>query len=424
MAVSDLGARRPASDVADVARHPVQQLVTGLATVPRLPGSGGFGPPSARWSDAPTDPKAATSRVDQWRGLVVSAAGMTHAITSHAAQLSEEERWGVVRTVASLAEVLAVTRLDLFRELELDGDASIAPRRALAALALAAREVSRLAGDEPAPATSAIRLAPGRGHRPVTVSDVRHLAPAATNLSLLLVRREPATGDLLAVTRVLAQTSCAAAAALRAADRGLASSPAGPATLTAVVLEQHADALARAVVAHRATLGSLTPSSAVVVSQAREIDAWVRRVLVPMSRHPADARAAAPALMSYARAATLATAGLVRAVETSVRTHGVAIRDRSEQPLYLWRPANHADLEPFLLPLEEASIRLRSGLANASAVTGPDRAAGPVATDATTSLRSALERRQIALRPSRPGWPALTLGFDQVPRVAAASWIA
>ncbi|MDQ0375947.1 hypothetical protein [Cellulomonas humilata] len=349
---------------------------------------------------------------------------MTHAITAHAAQLSEEERWGVVRTVASLAEVLAIARLDVLRVLAVDGDASNVSRRAMAALALAAREVSRLAGDEPAPATSAIRLPPGRGHRPQTVSDVWHLAPATTNLSLLLVRRDPAIGDLLAVTRVLAQTSRAAAAALRSADRARLSPPTGPATLTAVVLELHGDALAGAVVAHRAIVGSLTAHSAVVGAQAREIDTSLRNVLDPLARHPADAHAAVPALIGYARAAALATAGLVQAVETSVRSHSVAIRDRSEQPRYLWRLANRADMVPFLRPLEEASAEIRSGLANVAAITGPERAAGPAATDATAALRSALERRQSAMRPSKPGWPALTHGFDQLRRAAAATWIA
>ncbi|WP_456788353.1 hypothetical protein [Cellulomonas sp. P5_C5] len=229
---------------------------------------------------------------------------------------------------------------------------------------------------------------------------------------------------MLAVTRVLAQTSRATATALRAADRVHRGELTVPAMLIAVVLEQHGDTLASAVIRHRTVLGSLTAGNDAVVGQAREIGTAVRSVLLPLARHPVEAREAAPSLCGYTRATAVATAALTQAADAAVRSRAVAIRDPSEDQPYPWRFASRSDVMPFLELLEQATIEIRSGLSSVAAITQPDRAAGPVATDATTALRAALERRQIALRPRSPGWPVLTSDYAQVHRAGSRTWIA
>jgi hypothetical protein len=424
VAVTDLEPTVFLGRAADIARHPMQQMVNCLAALPRVDATRPQSPPSSRWHHAPTSPQDAASATDLWKGVVVAAAVMTHTIQVHAPQLSEDERWGVIRTVAVVAEVLGATRLDLLSHVSMsDADRKDA-RRWAASLTVEAKEVSRLAGEEPWPATAIIRVPAARGHRPLPVSHCHQLSPATINLGLLLVQRDPSMNDLLAVTRVLAQTSRAAAAALRAGGQGRGDTRRVPATLTAVVLERHADALTCALVPQRAILASLTPSSPVVLAQATALATGAPSVLRRLAANPVEAADAAPDLAAYARAATVATTALTSSVDACVRNHGTAVRDRSDDAPYLWRPANRSDVMPYLHGLTEAAADLRSGLANVTAVTGPDRAAAPPSIDATSALRAALERRQIALRPRLPGHPALTPSFEQVRRVGAESWIA
>lgn len=111
VATTEIRVRTDATRASEVARHPVQQLTTCLASLSRLDRPADSGSPAVRWDGAPASPHAATTRVDMWKGLVVAMAGMSCAVSAQADQLSEDEQWRVMRTVGALVEVLALSRL-------------------------------------------------------------------------------------------------------------------------------------------------------------------------------------------------------------------------------------------------------------------------------------------------------------------------
>jgi hypothetical protein len=241
-------------------------LRLGLATLPRFDRSAPPAvPPSARWDGHPTDPARATDATAVWKGLVVATAIATQGIRTQARQLSSAQRWAVLGDVAAVAEVLAVTRSDLLTQTRAAGRSGGKARRAAAALAVDAREVARLAGD-PALAERRAWMPPRPGRGVVPVGALEAVPAAVVNMGRLLARGDASITDVLAVTRVLAQTSRAAAAALNVAGT---SDP----TMATTLLSEHADVLARAATSERANLASLVPGSALVLAQGRELGA-------------------------------------------------------------------------------------------------------------------------------------------------------
>ena len=397
-------------DVSDLARRPVHVLRLGLATLPRFNLSPPAVPPSARWGGHPTDLARATDAKAVWKGLVVAAATATQGIRTQAGHLTSVQRWSVLGDVAALAEVLAVTRSDLLTQTGAAGRTGGKARRAAAALAVEAREVARLAGD-PDLAEGRAWMPPRPGRGVVPVSGLDAVPAAIVNTGRLLARGDASITDVLAVTRVLAQTSRAAAAALNAAGTS------DPAMATA--LSEHADILARAVTAERANLASLIPGSALVLAQGRELGAAALPRLQVISTRPTQARGAMPALLGYAGALAGVTFALQETTARVTREHGVAVHDRSDDAPYPWRPAHIADLVPFQVSMETATAIARRATAAAH-----EGASGTVAErpphDATVLLRDALIRRQRALRPDTPAHAALTAELDPAGRAGQA----
>ncbi|PVU84444.1 hypothetical protein DDP54_00955 (plasmid) [Cellulomonas sp. WB94] len=398
-------------DVSDLARRPVHVLRLGLATLPRFdPSTPPAVPPSARWDGHPTKPARATDSTAVWKGLVVAAAIATQGIRTQARHLTSAQRWAVLGNVAAVAEVLAVTRSDLLTQTGAAGRSGGKARRAAAALAVEAREVARLAGD-PNLAEGRAWMPPRPGRGVVPVGALEAVPAAVVNMGRLLARGDASITDVLAVTRVLAQTSRAAAAALNAAG---SSDPA-----MATTLSEHADVLARAVTSERANLASLVPGSMLVLAQGRELGAAALPRLQAVATRPTQSRAVMPAVLGYAGALAGVTFALQEATAQVTREHGVAVHDRSDDAPYPWRPAHTADLVPFQVSMETATAIARRATAAAH-----DGAPGMVAErprhDASVLLRDALIRRQRALRPDTPARAALTAELDPAGRAGQA----
>ncbi|MCL3862952.1 hypothetical protein [Actinotalea sp. K2] len=413
-----------AHEVRELARHPVLLLRNGLAALPRL--AAPAQPPSTRWGLRPDERVRVDDAKSIWKGLVVCVAVAKEGLQQQAVHLSDGERWVALGEVASLAEVLAVSRGDVLGGLGLPRDAVDRGRQAAATLAIEAREVARLAADgETVDGDGWMPPRPGSRVMPVrAVADV----PAATaNLARLLARGDASTTDLLAVTRVLAQTSRASASALRAvAGTAMGREMTVDPGRTSEMFGAHADALARAVTGERANLAGLTPSSPWVLAQGRELGAAGLPRLRELAAHPNRAAAAMPHLLGYADALPAVSCALRDAVGRLTTTHAVAVRDRSDDAPYPWRPAHHLDLVPFLAHLDTAAEACRRrGARSAQAAT---RDACVRRTDTPTeALNRALVQRQADLRPATPSHAALTAQFD-LPRASGraigAPWTA
>lgn len=413
-----------AHETSELARHPVLFLRNGLAALPRL--AAPAEPPSTRWGLRPDERVRADDATSVWKGLVVCVAVANEGLHQQAVHLSDDERWAALGEVASLAEVLAVSRGDVLGGLGLSRDAVDRGHQAAATLAIAAREVARLAaGGEHGDGDG--WMPPRPGGRVVPVRAVADVPAATANLARLLARGDASTTDLLAVTRVLAQMSRASASALRAAaGTAMGRETAVDPSRAAEMLDAHADALARAVTGERANLASLTPSSPRVLAQGRELGAAGLPRLHELAAHPSGAAAAMPHLIGYADALPAVSGALRVAIGRLTTTHAVAVRDRSDDAPYPWRPAHHLDLVPFLAHLDtaaEACRRRDAPSAEAASRDAPVRRADTAA----VALSRALARRQTDLRPATPSYAALTAQFD-LPRVSGraigTSWTA
>jgi hypothetical protein len=317
--------------------------------------------------------------------LVVSAATSAQAMHAQAHHMSGAQRWTALGEVAALAEVLAVTRSDLLAQFMPAGGRDARARQAAAALAVEAREVVRLAGDPAEPNGPTWRpIYPSR--RIVPVSTLAALPRAVENAGRLLARGDASITDVLSLTRVLAQADRGAVAVLRAAD----GAQEGPGVRLAALLSAHADELAVSVTQSRANLASLTPGSAAVLAQGREIGA----------------------------SATM-TVALRDAAARAVAEHGVAVRDRSEDSPLLWRPAASFDVVPLVRAMDSAVVTARRAAIEAT-TDAPAPGAERVLRASAAQLRHALARRQIELRPDAPTTAPLTAHFEPVSHGRAA----
>ena len=398
-----------AVEVSDLARHPVRMMLNRLNALPARAGyDEAAAGPSDRLAGRPPAPERATSPVQAWQGLVAETAQARHLLTRHAPLMGDTQRWDALADVAALAETLATTRSDLLAGVDVDSKTVRRERSHAAALAVEAREVARQAGTPTTP-TGTAWAAPRPGTSVVFVARVGDLPAAAGNLGRLLQGGHGSITDLLAVTGLLAQTSRATAAGLHAAVRH---DPTQARTLlpAAIVLEGHADALARALSAERAGLAALTGSSRVLLAQGREIGACALPRLRDLTAHPARAAAAVPDLLAYAALTPALTAAVRAGVARTTRQHAVAIRDRLDRAPYRWRPASTVDL-----------ARFTSNLSHAAATAEPPAAPAPVGTPAgrppvAVGLVAALERRRDELRPAKPSTATLNGRFATVRR--------
>ena len=401
-------------EIADLVRHPVRLLRSGLVALPPIDRSPDPQPPSSRWADVPTSPARAHGAVQVWTGLVVSAATSAQAMRAQAHHMSGAQRWTALGEVAALTEVLAVTRSDLLTEFVPAGGRDARARQAAAALAVEAREVVRLAGDPEEPSGPTWSpICPSR--RIVPVSTLAALPRAVENAGRLLARGDASITDVLSLTRVLAQADRAAVAVLRAADGGQD----GPGARLAALLGAHGDELAVSVTQSRANLASLTPGSAAVLAQGREIGASGLPRLQAASRSSDEARAVLPDVTAYAAATATMTVALRDAAALAVAEHGVAVRDRSEDSPLLWRPAASFDVVPLVRALDGSVVTARRAAIEATTDV-PAPGAERVLRASTAQLRHALARRQIELRPDAPTTAPLTAHFEPVSQARAA----
>ena len=394
--------------VEELARHPVRVMLTHLNALahPHDP-SGDRPAPSQRWAGRPNHAAAVTDVVGAWRGLVVELLQARHALADEVDRRPSPERaWAVIGDVAALAETLATTMSDLLPPEPPEHKRLSAARTITTSLAVEAREVTRLAA---AAAGDTDPVAGVGGHRVtgiVTVPRPSRLPDAVTNLAHLLTLEQASVPDLLAVTRVLAQTSRATATALTAAAE--VSGIPQHLTATAYALEQHAEHLARAVTSHQAALGSITPGSPLLIAQAREIGAIAVPGLRTLHGRPAAAEAASPHLLAYAETIPTVTAALRREF-TALDARGlVLVRDRSETAEHGWRRTTPDDLVALIAHLDDAVAASRTApppIRETPTVTIP--AARVAAGGAFVDLQAALRRRQDALRPTRPAPPML-----------------
>ncbi len=402
--------------VEELARHPVRVMLTHLNALahPHDP-SGDRPAPSQRWAGRPDHPAAVTTAVQAWRGLVVELLQARHALAEEVDRRPSPERaWAVIGDVAALAETLATKMSDLLPPEPPEHRRLSAARTITTSLAVEAREVTRLAtaaaGDtEPIAAVGGPRVT-----GIVTVPRPSRLPDAATNLAHLLTLEQASIPDLLAMTRVLAQTSRATAQALAAAAE--VSAIPDHLTKTAAALEEHADHLASAVTAHQTVLGSITPGSPLLIAQAREIGAIAVPGLRTLHGRPAAAEAASPHLLAYAETIPTITAALRREFAALDARGLVLVRDRSETAEHGWRRTTPDDLQALIVHLDDAVAAARTAPAPIRAtptVTIP--AARVAAGGAFVDLQAALRRRQDALRPTRPAHPMLN-SYGPVPQ--------
>jgi len=256
-------------------------------------------------------------------------------------------------------------------------------------------------------AVPSVQLREPRGTGVVTVPRSNRLPDAVANLQRILTIEEPSAPDLLAVTRVLAQTSRATAHALAAAApvSGIPEHLTG----TADALARHATHLATAVTTHQTTLGSITPGSPLLIAQAREIGATAVPGLRALYARPAAAEAASPHLLRYAEIIPTVT-DAIRRTFADLDTLGlVMIRDRSDDAENGWRRTTAVDLRDLIAGLTDAALAARTAPPPIRATpTAPMPAAQVAAGGAFIDLQAALRRRQDNLRPVRPAHPMLS----------------
>ena len=393
--------------VEELARHPVRVMLTHLNALahPHDIPSGGRPAPSQRWAGRPDHPAAVTDAVGAWRGLVVELLQARHALDDEVDRRPTPERaWAVIGDVAALAETLATTMSDLLPPEPPEHKRLSAARTITTSLAVEAREVTRLAASgDSNPVTT---VGGPRVTRIVTVPRPSRLPNAMTNLAHLLTLEQASVPDLLAVTRVLAQTSRATAQALAAAA-GVSGIP-EHLTATAKALKEHADHLATAVTTHQPVLGSITPGSPLLIAQARELGAIAVPGLRTLHGRPAAAEAASPHLLAYADVIPTVTAALRREIATLDARGLVLVRDRSETVEHGWRRTTPDDLQALTARLDNAVTAARTApppiLATPTVAIPAIRVA---AGGAFVDLQAALRRRQDALRPTRPTHPML-----------------
>lgn len=407
------GGTQHSQGIPELARHPVWSMARALRTLPPFDSGPSPVPPSDRWSTNPEADRHAA--VPVWQDLVRSSAVAAEALALQSGVMTDGQRWVAVGEVAALAEALATSRSELLERRGTPGADGAPARRAAATLGVAAREVARMA-DAPSPTTEAAWLPPRPTNRVTAVSSVADLTRATRNLTRLLVRGDASIGDVLAVGRVLAQTSRAAGAVLDtvpghetdADDAFVASVRAG--------YLAHADHLAQAVTTHRAVLGSLTPGSRGVRAQGRELGTSGLLRLRSAAARPSAARAAEQSVLTYVLALPDVSHALRDAADRVARDHSVAIRDRSDNAPYPWRMATQGDLTALVGHLSRA-VTAAVRLPRQELPVGEPRAlatGGP-----TAALRDALSRRRVALRPATPAQAAFGYELDR-PRSAAS----
>ncbi len=394
--------------VEELARHPVRVMLTHLNALAHPHDPSGERPaPSQRWSGRPDHPSAVTTAVQAWRGLIVELLQARHALAEEVDRRPTPERaWAVIGDVAALAETLATTMSDLLPPEPPEHKRLSAARTITTSLAVEAREVTRLAtaaaeDTEPVAAVGGPRVT-----GIVTVPRPSRLPDAVANLAHLLTLEQASVPDLLAVTRVLAQTSRATAHVLTAAAE--VSGIPDHLTATAKALEEHAEHLATAVTTHQTQLGSITPGSPLLIAQAREIGAIAVPGLRTLHGRPAAAEADSPHLLAYAETLPTVTAALRREVAALDARGLILVRDRSETSEHGWRRTTPNDLLALTAHLDDAVAASRTAPApirETPTVTIP--AARVAAGGAFLDLQAALRRRQDALRPTRPAHPML-----------------
>jgi len=394
------------TDVANVGHHPVRHMLKRLTVIPTR---GGYDDPTTspaiRLAGRPDDPAAVTTPVQAWQGLLAQIALAGRLLRTHAARMFDADRWAVVADVAALAQVLATTRVDVLSGQGNDLSVRHARDHA-AALGVEAREVSRLAGAAGQDVGNDL-ASPKPGAAMVTVSRARDLPVAVAHLTALIDTRECSVTDLLAITRVTAQTSRACAYAL------LSAAPLAPPEqrqglrVIAGALDAHAESLARALIRERARLTAPSDPTGLLAAQGREIGASALPRIQDLRRNPKAALAATDPLLGYAGRAP----SLTRAIRGAVRhaaTHGdVAVLDRSDDAGNYWRPATVVDLAPFTDDLTTAAT---TGTAPRGVLSAARAAAsaGPAAQPGR-DLAAALEQRLAEHRPARPSGVALRI---------------
>lgn len=408
--------RREGVRVEELARHPVRVMLTHLNTIAH-PDTSPFDRPSPshRWAGRPDSPAVVRDPVQAWHGLVVELHLARHALAEEGRRPSPPRAWSVIADVATLAETLATSMTDLLPPEPLDHKRLSVARTITTSLAVESREVARLAavaaGDPSRPITT---VGASRGTGVVTIPRSSRLPDAVANLRRILTLEEPAVPDLLAVTRVLAQTSRATANALAAA--AAVSGIPEHLTGTADALARHATHLATAVTTHQTLLGSITPGSPLLIAQAREIGAIAVPGLRALHDRPAAADAASPHLLRYAELIPTVT-DVLRRTFTDLDARGlVLVRDRSNDAAPGWRRTTPDDLRELTAALTDAALAARTAPPPIRDTPTPTVPAAQVAAGgAFVDLQAALRRRQDTLRPVRPTHPMLTTIAAPVP---------
>lgn len=393
----------PRYGVAALGHNPVKALLSRLYSIghPRIR-TPHLLPPSERWAGRPESPGAVTSPADAWLGVLTELLQARRELGAAGPYLDSPRAWSVLGDVAALSETLSISLVDNIRaEPHHLAPHSIVIRHSLA-LGVDAREAAHLARNTTHTTRPLDTIDPDRTPRVVTVPSSERLHSAAVNLTHLLHVEEPSAPDVLAVTRVLAQTSRAAATALHAAT------PLSPIpehlNTAATALAQHADHLAAAVTTYQTRLGSITPGAPLLIAQAREIGAVALPGLRSLSERPTAAAPASPHLLHYADVLPELTEELKHTIGGMAENGQIMIRDRSDGgPDVGWRHARAGDL---------AALTQQYTLAAAAARTAPPTIrdtvtptlprSGIAARGAHAELAAALGRRRDAIRPARP----------------------
>lgn len=407
--VTGLVPQRPrATRVSDLAFHPVRVMLNHLNGLGHPePSPGDRPPPSLRWAGRPQSPAAVTDPRSAWQGLVVETFLARHALEQDERPLTPARRWAVMGDVAALVETLAIGQDDLFVRAPTEETYGLHVRGVLASLAVEAREVARLAATAGADPDRAM---PGttRARGVVTVPRSSRLPDAVQNLAHILAHEETSAPDLLAVARVLVQTSRAIAEVLTAAAKAPQVGIPDELSATAAALTGHADHLAEAVTAHQTRLGSTTPGSPLLIAQAREIGAIAVPGLRSLARRPADAEAASPDLLRYAEVVPAVTEAVRAAFTDLDDRRRILLRDRSDYATRGWRRTWPGDLHELTTELREAAAAARTAPPPIQTRPTPTVPAATIAAGAAVlDLQAALLRRQSKVHPHRPATPAV-----------------
>ncbi|MEE6296620.1 hypothetical protein V2J63_11830 [Georgenia sp. MJ278] len=402
--------------VSELASHPVKIMLNQLHAMahPGRPVEHRE-PPSQRWAGRPESPAAVTDPRGAWKGLAVEAFLARHALESDDRPLTNTRAWTVLGDVAALAETLAVGKRDLFTHTGSGAEHTGRARAILASLAVEAREVARLAA---VGASTADRAVPGTANARgvITVPRSSRLPDAVENLAHILDLDDASAPDLLAVTRVLAQTSRAAAAVLNTAAAAPQAGIPDHLRASADVLLVHSDRLAEAVTAYQTKLGSMSAGSPLLIAQAREIGAIAVPRLRSLAHRPTEAEAASPDLLRY----TEVIAGVTDAVHAKFTAldsrREILLRDRSEDAPHGWRRPDQADLAHLTGMLNQAAAAARNAPAPIrTRSTPPVPAATIAAAGAVLDLQRALLHRQSQVRPHRPATSYVGIDYRPPP---------